>query len=342
MAIQSSAHIHDHGAGAHNHTHGMTRARLRTAFLLTGIILLVELVGGLLSHSLALLADAGHVFTDILALGLAWFAAVRAERPADARNTYGQHRIGILAALANAVTLILIVIWIAWEAVQRLREPEAVAPWIMLAAAAVGVAVNLYIVLGLRSAGGENLNVRGAMLHALGDIGASVGVIVGALVILLTGWQYADPIISLGIAALVAKSAWNLLGEAIDILMESSPRDLNVAQLARDVVRVPGVNDVHDLHVWSIAGGMRVLTAHVQVAGDRRLSDYDALLDEIHCLLCERYRISHTTIQVEQAGCASNDLYCCLPDAAHHHEHGQRVPPDGLAAQSDASGKTRS
>src|SRR5207247_965892 len=143
----------------------------------------------------------------------------------------------------------------------------------------------------------------GATLHALGDIGASVGVIVGALVILLTGWQYADPILSLGIAALVAKSAWSLLGEAIDILMESSPRDLNVAQLVRDVGAVPGVSDVHDLHVWSIAGGMRMLSAHIQVADDRRLSACDTLVDEIHCLLCERYRISHTTIQVEQVGC---------------------------------------
>jgi cobalt-zinc-cadmium efflux system protein len=307
----------------------MTRARLRMAFLLTALILLVELVGGLLAHSLALLADAGHVLTDILALGLAWFAAARAERPADARNTYGQHRIGILAALANAVTLILIVIWIAWEAVQRLRQPEAVTPWIMLAAATVGVAVNLYIVLGLRAEGGENLNVRGAMLHALGDIGASLGVIVGALVILLTGWQYADPIISLFIAALVAKSAWDLLGETIDILMESSPRDLNVAQLVGDVIKVPGVSDVHDLHVWSIAGGMRVLTAHVQVADDRRLSDCDHLVNQIHCLVCERYRISHTTIQVEQAGCAHSDLYCCLPD--HHHDRAQSADGKGDA-----------
>jgi cobalt-zinc-cadmium efflux system protein len=199
----------------------------------------------------------------------------------------------------------------------------------MLAAAAVGVAVNLYIVLGLRAEGGENLNVRGAMLHALGDIGASAGVIVGALVILFTGWQYADPIISLGIAALVAKSAWDLLGEAIDILMESSPRDLNVAQLVRDVVKVSGVSDVHDLHVWSIAGGMRVLTAHVQVADDRRLSDCDNLVNQIHCLVCERYRISHTTIQVEQAGCAHSDLYCCLPD--HHHDRAQSAIAEGDA-----------
>jgi cobalt-zinc-cadmium efflux system protein len=337
MATQTSIHIHDHKAdGAHNHTHGMTHARLRTAFLLTAIILLVELVGGLLSHSLALLADAGHVLTDILALGLAWFAAMRAERPADAHNTYGQHRIGILAALANAVTLILIVLWIAWEAIQRLRQPETVTPWIVFVAATVGVAVNLYIVLGLRAEGGENLNVRGAMLHALGDIGASVGVIVGALVILLTGWQYADPLISLGIAALVAKGAWDLLGEAVDILMESSPRDLNVAQLVRDIGRTPGVSNVHDLHVWSIAGGIRALTAHVQVLDDPQLSDCDCLVEQIHRLACERYGVSHTTVQVERAGCARPRLYCCMPDTDHHHDHTHHAVSDGVAAQPDA------
>jgi cobalt-zinc-cadmium efflux system protein len=337
MASSTTAHIHDQ-AGAHTHARVMTRARLRTALLLTAIILLVELVGGLFAHSLALLADTGHVLTDILALGLAWIAVVRAERPADARNTYGQHRFGILAALANAVTLILIVIWIAWEAVQRLRQPEAVTPWIMFAAAAVGVTINLYIVLGLRAEGSENLNVRGAILHALGDIGASVGVIVGALVIALTGWQYADPIISLVIAALVAKSAWNLLSETLDILMEATPRDLDVAQLVRDVVKAPGVCGVHDLHVWSIAGGMRMLSAHVQIADDCSLSDCDALVDEIHRLLCEKYRISHTTVQVERAGCARQDLYCCLPDTDHHHEHPYQAVSAGMAAQVDSRG----
>src|SRR5258708_6240497 len=274
MATAHASHIHQQ-TGAHSHAHGMTGARLRTAFLLTVAILLVELVGGLISHSLALLSDAGHVLTDIIALGLAWFALVRAERPADARNTYGYHRTGILAALANAVTLIVVVGAIAFEAVQRLRHPATVTPWIMFLAAAVGIAVNLYIALGLRAEGGANLNVRGAMLHALGDVGASIGVIVGGVIILLTGWQYADPLISLAIAALVAKSAWNLLGETVDILMEATPKDLNVAQLVRDVVKLPGIHDVHDLHIWSLAGGMRMLSAHVQIADDRPLSCCD-------------------------------------------------------------------
>ena len=309
-------------AASHNHAHSMTGNKLRVAFCLTLLILAVELIGGMVSHSLALLSDAGHVLTDIVALGLAWFATVHAQRPADARNTFGYHRIGILAALANAVTLIVVVGAIAYEAIQRLQHPEKVTPWIMFLSAAVGIAVNAYIVLGLREEGEDNLNVRGALLHALGDIGASVGVIIGGGIILFTGWQYADPLISLGIAVLVAKGAWSLLGETVDILMEATPRDLNVAQLVRDVVTVPGVQDVHDLHVWSIAGGMKLLSAHVQVSDDRPLTACDTLIEQIHCLLCERYGIQHTTVQLERVGCMQQDLYCALPESGHEHgEH---------------------
>jgi cobalt-zinc-cadmium efflux system protein len=304
------------------HSHVGAGAKLRTAFFLTLVVLLVEVVGGMVAHSLALLSDAGHVLTDILALGLAWFAAMRAERPPDARNTYGYYRTGILAALANAVTLIVVVAAIAYEAVRRLQHPESVTPWIMVVAAAVGIAVNLYITLGLRSEGGEeNLNVQAALLHALGDVGASAGVIVGALVIALTGWQYADPLISLAIAALVAKSAWDLLVKAVDILMEATPRDLNVAQLVRDVVALRGVTDVHDLHIWSIAGGRNLLSAHIQMSEDCPLSRCDCILDEIHCLVCERYHISHTTLQLEHSGCGDRELYCRHPDGEHRHVH---------------------
>ncbi len=307
---------HSHAVG---HSHTGTGSKLRTAFFLTVVILLVEVAGGLASHSLALLSDAGHVLTDLLALGLAWFAAMRSERPADARNTYGYHRTGILAALANAVTLIVVVGAIAYEALQRLQHPESVTPWIMMVAAGVGIAVNLYIVIGLQAEEGENLNVTGVLVHALGDIGASAAVIVGGLIILLTGWQYADPLISLAIAALVAKNAWTLLCKAVDILMESAPRDLNTSQLVNDVLTVPGVTDVHDLHIWSIAGGRHVLSAHIQVGDDCPVSRCDGLLSDIHCLLCERYHISHTTIQVEHDCCGDPGLFCSQPGAEHRH-----------------------
>lgn len=312
-------------APEHEHAHNLAGNKLRTAFALTALILVVELVGGLLSHSLALLSDAGHVLTDIVALGLAWFATVQATRPANAQKTFGYHRTGILAALANAITLIVIVGAIAYEAIQRFQHPETVTPWLMFVSAAVGIGVNLYIGLGLQKEGSENLNVRAAMLHVFGDVGASVAVIVSGVIILLTGWYPADPLLSLVIAVLIARGAWKVLRETVDILMEATPKDLNVAQLVRDVLRVPGVLDVHDLHIWSIAGGMSALSAHVQVQ-DRPLSACDPLLDQLRTVLQEHYHIAHTTIQFECAGCGPDDLYCALTpgeEGGHAHDHAQ-------------------
>jgi cobalt-zinc-cadmium efflux system protein len=306
----------------HPHEHGLVGRRLRTAFLLTLVILLVELAGGLISHSLALLSDAGHVLTDVVALGLAWFAAAQSTRPADARRTYGYHRIGILAALGNAFALLLIVLVIAYEAVQRFAHPTTVMPAVMLVSAAVGIGINLWIGLGLRREESHNLNLRAATLHVFGDVAASVGVVVGGLIILATHWYLADPLISLALALLIAWSAWNILRETVDILMEASPKDLNVAQLVHDVERLPGVEDMHDLHIWSIAGGMTALSAHVRVS-DRPLSACDPLLGKLDRLLAERYAIGHTTLQLEYAGCTPSDLYCGLApgEAAHAHHH---------------------
>ena len=324
----------DHGHG-HNHAHSMTGRTLRTAFFLTVIILIVELAGGVLSHSLALLSDAGHVLTDIVALGLAWYATAQAARPADARNTYGYHRIGILAALANAITLIVIVLAIAYEAIGRFQHPETVTPALMFVSAAVGIAVNLYIAFGLQKEGGENLNSRAALLHVLGDIGASAGVIVGGVVIVRTRWYPADPLISLFIAVLIARGAWRILRETVDILMEATPKDINVAQLVRDVIQQPGISDVHDLHIWSIAGGMKALSAHVQV-DDRPLSACDNLLTDLNRMLQTTYKIGHSTIQVECAGCNPNHLYCSMDpeggsDHDHAHPHSHEQTTDGLA-----------
>jgi cobalt-zinc-cadmium efflux system protein len=303
----------------HAHRHGMVGRTLRTAFALTLGILAVELVGGIVSHSLALLSDAGHVFTDVIALGLAWFAAGQTERPANERKTFGYHRIGVLAALVNAVTLIAVVAVIAVEAVLRLRQPEAVTPWVMFVAAGVGIAANVYIAYGLRREGGENLNARAALLHVVGDIGASAAVIASGVVILLTGWYPADAVLSLVIAALIARSAWAVLRETLDILMEASPRGLDTAQLARDIEQAPGVSGVHDLHVWTLAGGVSALSAHVRVP-DRRVSDCDALLGEITRMLAVKYAIGHTTIQFECADCGHGDLYCSMsPESSHVH-----------------------
>lgn len=333
-------------AAEHAHTHNMTGRRLQVAFVLTTIILLVEVVGGVLSNSLALLSDAGHVLTDLVALGLAWFATVQAERPADAQRTYGYHRTGILTALANAITLILIVGVIAYEAVARLQHPPEVSPLLMFVSATVGIVVNLYIGFGFRAESTDNLNVRAAMLHVFGDVAASVGVIIGGLVILLTGWQLADPLISLLIAVLIAKSAWDILRETVDILMEATPKNLNITRTAQDMEAVPGVNDVHDLHVWSIAGGMPCLSAHVQVGIDRPLSACDDLLDTLNGLLGDRYKIQHTTIQFEWAGCETDDLYCVITpnsDTAQAHAPGAdtHLHPPGAPAHDHAPTKIK-
>src|SRR6516165_10313558 len=280
----SKAHSH----GRHDHTHGMARNSLRLAFFLTLIILIAEVVGGYLANSLAVLSDAVHVLTDIFALGLAWFATVQAERPANASKTFGYHRVGILAALVNAVTLIVIALLIVWEAWSRLQHPEKVEPLIMFLAAGIGIIINLFIGFGLQKER-DNLNVRAAALHVFGDVGVSVAVIVAGVIILITGWYPADPILSVGIAGLIAVGAWRILRETTDILLEAVPKDINLTELVRDMIRVPGVQDVHDLHVWCITSGMYALSCHASIV-DVPPSESAAILRALETILGEKYR----------------------------------------------------
>lgn len=310
-AVHGGVHTH------HDHTHGMAKRTLRLAFFLTVIILAAEVTGGLLANSLALLSDAGHVITDIFALGLAWFAAVQAERPANASKTFGYHRVGIIAALINALTLIVIAAVILWEAIQRFQHPESIQPLIMFISAGIGIAVNLYIGFGLRKES-DNLNARAAALHVFGDVGASFGVIVAGIVILLTGWTIADPILSVGIAVLIAIGAWRVLRETTDILLEASPRDISMPQLVSDMGSVNGVQGVHDLHVWSIANNMYALSCHVMI-DDLPTSGSTPILQSLTTMLSQKYHIGHSTIQFEcsdhrEACCEINGLYCCMED----------------------------
>jgi cobalt-zinc-cadmium efflux system protein len=309
----------------HNHTHSLAKETLRLAFFLTIIILMAEVIGGWWANSLALLSDGGHVLTDLFALGLAWFATAQAERPANSSKTFGYHRVGILAALVNALTLILIALAILWEAVARFQHPEPVQPLVMFLSAGIGIAVNLYIGFGLRKER-DNLNVRAAALHVFGDVGASVAVIVAGVVILLTGWNLADPLLSVGIAGLIAVGAWSILRETSDILLEAAPKDVNLSALVRDMMRIPGIQDVHDLHVWCISSGMYALSCHALIA-DLPPSESSPILQAVEAMLSEKYRIGHTAIQFEshthQANCCSMDgLYCQLEVAdQHQHEH---------------------
>jgi cobalt-zinc-cadmium efflux system protein len=305
----------------------MAKRSLRTAFFLTIIILLAGYIGGFLANSLALLSDASHSLTDLFALGLAWFAAAQAERPANERRTFGYHRVGILAALLNAATLIVIAGYIGWEAIQRFQHPEPVQPLVMFGSAAIAIAINLFIAFGLRK-DEHNLNVRAATMHVIGDVIASLGVIVGGALILLTGWTIIDPILSVAIAILIAIGAWRIIRETTDILLESVPKDISLTDLVNDMKAVQGVQDVHDLHVWSIASGMYALSCHVLI-DNLPPSDSSPILQSLTDVLSHNYQINHSTIQFEcekheGACCEQQALYCQLTavgEHAHSHNH---------------------
>lgn len=324
----------NNGHNGHNHTHGLARKSLRLAFFLTLIILLAELIGGLLANSLALVSDAGHVVTDIFALGLAWFATVQAERPPNARKTFGYHRVGILAAMVNAVTLIVISFAILLEAVQRFQHPENVQPQIMFLAAGIGIVINLIIGFGLLKES-NNLNVRAAMLHVFGDVGASIGVIVAGVIILFTGWTIVDPLLSVGIAVLIAIGAWRILRETTDILLESVPKGISMPGLVSDMKSVEGIKDVHDLHVWSITSNMYALSCHALI-DNLPPSDSSAILQSLNTMLSDKYHIGHVTIQFEcdphqEAYCAVNGLYCHMEmgeNCNQNHEERSGVSPE--------------
>ena len=314
--------LNDHAG--HDHTHGMAKRSLRTAFFLTFIILFAGYVGGFLANSLALLSDASHSLTDLFALGLAWFAAAQAERPSDERKTFGYHRVGILAALLNAVMLIVIAGYIGWEAIRRFQHPEPVQPLIMFGSAAIAIAINLFIAFGLRK-DEHNLNVRAATLHVMGDVAASIGVIVGGILILFTRWTIIDPILSVAIAVLIALGAWRILRETTDILLESVPKGISLTNLVDDMKAVRGVQDVHDLHVWSIASGMYALSCHVLI-DNLPPSDSSPILQSLTDVLSHNYRINHSTIQFEcekheGACCEQQALYCQLTAIGEHDHH---------------------
>jgi cobalt-zinc-cadmium efflux system protein len=290
-------------------------ATLRKALALTCLILVIELAGGLVSHSLALLSDAGHVFTDVFALGLAWFAVEQARRPADRRRSYGYQRVSILAALVNSVALIVIVIAIAVEAIRRLANPEPVQGAVVIAAALIGIAINAYVAFGLRGHG-KSLNLRAALLHVTGDIGASVGVVVAGLVIVLTHWLYIDPILSLGIAALIAIGAWKIVRETVNLLLEGTPPDINLAEVTSEITGTKHVTGMHDLHVWALSSDELALSAHI-VLEECPLGDAEHIVRDLEGRLCGRFAIGHTTIQVES----------CHPCGEIHHGAGEHNHP---------------
>ena len=294
----------------------MTLSRVRAAIAGVALIAAVEIGGGIASGSLALLSDAGHLVTDSATLGLTLFAVSRSRRPAGARHTFGHHRGGIVVAALNGAVLIVIAAAIAAGAVARLQHPAAVAAVPVVVIGLIAMAGNVVIARVLRGAGGD-LGVQSAALHVVADALTDAAVVVGALTLLLFGWTRADAVVSLLIAALVALAALGLLREALHILTEGTPRDLDTEEVRARIAGIEGVDGVHDLHIWSIDREHRALSAHLTV-GDRPLAEVTTLIRSVEVLLCDEFGIDHATVQPECPSCTSEaPLYCNIEG---HHE----------------------
>jgi cobalt-zinc-cadmium efflux system protein len=281
--------------------HASESRRLGWALAITATFMLLEVAGGLISGSLALLADAGHMLTDTAALGLAWIAARLAARPTNPRRSYGYHRAQVLAAFVNALALFVVVVWIMLEAAQRLTTPRPIEGATMLAIACAGLAANLAVFAILRRGSQDNMNVAAARLHVLGDLLGSIGALLAAAVILTTGWTPIDPILSVFVALLILRSAWSLLRKSTRILMEEAPETVDPEALrAALLADVPGVRDVHDVHCWSLTSGQTMLTLHVALQPG---ADPAHVLRTAKGIIAGKFAIDHSALQLEQAEC---------------------------------------
>ncbi len=281
------------------------RGKLKLVLGLTLTYLAAEVIGGILTKSLALLADAGHMLTDVGGLALALFAINITQRSATEKRTYGYYRAEILAALANAIILIFISLYILYEAWQRFQAPPEVSSKDMLIVAAIGLAVNITGMLILRKGSTQSLNMKGAYFEVLSDMLTSIGVIAAAIIMLTTGWYYADPIISAGIGLFILPRTWILLKDAVGVLLEGTPSDINLADVKATLNSIPGVVSIHDLHVWSLTSGMNAMSVHILVMDNVSAKE---VLTAIKTKMRDEFKITHTTIQTEEEGFIEEQL----------------------------------
>lgn len=290
------------------HSFEKNRRALWIAMGVTVAVMALEFIGGILSNSLALFSDGGHMLTDAMSLGLSLVALQLATRPPSSTKTYGLYRMEILAALINGTTLILISVYILYQAYHRFQTPEAVQSHTMLWVAIVGLVANGIAAFAMMRTSKESLNIRGAYLHILGDTLSSLGVVSGGLIIYFTGWYVVDPILSVIICLVILRGAFVLVKDSTNILLEAVPKDVDLAEVQETVKSIPGVKDLHHVHLWTITSGRHALSAHVLV-GDIQMSRAGSILQEINQILRQRYRISHSTIQFECENCQEG-FYC--------------------------------
>jgi len=309
LHVHGPGEHHHHGHSHHGHDHGRVGdasrdadyatpvRRLRGALAVTAIFLVVEVIGGWLANSLALLADAGHMLTDVAALALSLFVAWFSRQPASPQRTYGYLRWEVLAAFLNGATLLLISVWIVWEAVLRLRTPEQVEGGLMFGVAVAGLVVNLIAARMLHSSGESSLNVRAAYLHVLGDLLGSVGTVAAAVIVRWTGWVTADPVASVIMALLILRGAWRIVRESVDVLLESTPSHISLGSVRAQLEAIPGVESVHDLHVWTVTSGLVAMSTHAIV---RESDRHQHVLEHVHDAM-RLFGIDHVTVQLESS-----------------------------------------
>ncbi|MEN1970112.1 cation diffusion facilitator family transporter [Lentibacillus sp. N15] len=315
---------HKHGHG-HNHTHGANKKALMISFIIITVYMIVEAIGGFITNSLALLSDAGHMLSDSISLGVGLLAFTLGEKAANYGKTFGYKRFEILAAVFNGVTLIVIALYIFYEAYHRFTNPPEVASTGMLIVAFIGLLVNILVAWMLMREGDtkENLNLRAAFLHVLGDLLGSVGAIVAALLIMFFGWGWADPLASVVVAILVLISGWRVAKEAVHVLMEGTPKNVDLDDIIQTLENVPGILDIHDLHVWSITSGQNALSCHAVVDGALSVQSSQKMLRTIEQELDQK-GIGHVTIQMENNDHPHEDSLMCQYDqesSAHEHNH---------------------
>lgn len=303
--MSGTAHTHSHLRDAAR----QTTSRLSLSLFLTLAFVLIEAAAGIFSNSLALLTDAAHNLTDVIALGLSWFAIRLTSQPADARKTYGYHRAGILVALVNSTTLVLISIGIFYEAYKRFVSPAEVQSTVLIVVGLIAVAINLATALLVHRGSESDLNLRSAFIHLMGDVLSTVAAVIAGVIIYFTGANWLDPLVSVLIGFLILASAWGILRDAVDILLESTPRDVDLKKMVSEINAVDGVLGVHDLHVWSLTQNLRSMSAHILTA-DISVSMGAEIQGRINELVYHRYNIAHATLQLECVDCDPNSLYC--------------------------------